>query len=124
MRRYQKQLKEQLSDKAKELWKSVESFSRFVPKEFLHHLGRKDITEVKLGDQTLKKMAILFSDIRSFTSLSEKMTPQENFNFLNSYLKRMDPFIWNHGGFIDKYIGDSNYGSFPGRRGVRLKGSN
>jgi class 3 adenylate cyclase len=33
--------------------------------------------------------------------------PQENFNFLNSYLQRMNPFIWENGGFVDKYIGDA-----------------
>jgi two-component system sensor histidine kinase ChiS len=58
-------------------------------------------------------MTILFSDIRSFTQLSEKMTPQETFKFLNSYLERMNPFIWNNRGFVDKYIGDAIMALFP-----------
>ncbi|MEM7182370.1 MAG: adenylate/guanylate cyclase domain-containing protein [Spirochaetota bacterium] len=82
------------------------AYSRFVPKELLNFLNKKNITDIRLGDQTFQEMTILFSDIRSFTSLSEQMTPEENFNFLNSYLKRMGPIIRNNGGFIDKYIGD------------------
>ena len=58
-------------------------------------------------------MTILFSDIRSFTSLSEKMTPQENFNFLNGLLKRIGPLIRQNDGFIDKYIGDAVMALFP-----------
>jgi two-component system sensor histidine kinase ChiS len=59
-------------------------------------------------------MTILFADIRSFTSLSEQMTPQENFNFINAYLSRVSPVIRKHGGFIDKYIGDAIMALFAG----------
>ena len=51
-------------------------------------------------------MTVLFSDIRSFTSLSEGMNPQENFEFVNDYLQVVTPVIYQHGGFVDKYIGD------------------
>ncbi len=87
---------------------------RFVPRELLEQLGRGSITDVRLGDQVQKEMSILFSDIRSFTSLSETMTPVENFNFLNSYLGRVSPFIRKHNGFIDKYLGDGIMALFPG----------
>ena len=60
-------------------------------------------------------MTVLFSDIRNFTTLSEGMTPQENFNFIGSYLQRMGPCIRNHGGFIDKYIGDAIMALFAKR---------
>lgn len=83
------------------------AYFRFVPKNFLDLLGRESVLEVGAGDNVNRKMAVLFSDIRSFTSLSEKMTPQENFNFINSYLKRMGPVIRENSGFIDKYIGDA-----------------
>src|SRR5258708_19945422 len=52
-------------------------------------------------------MTILFSDIRNFTTLSEGMTPDENFAFINTYLACMGPVIRTHNGFIDKYIGDA-----------------
>jgi class 3 adenylate cyclase len=51
-------------------------------------------------------MSVLFSDIRAFTTLSESMTPEENFKFINAYLSRMEPVITENKGFIDKYIGD------------------
>jgi class 3 adenylate cyclase len=85
----------------------TESYARFVPRDFLASLGKESILDVKLGDQIQKDMAILFSDIRSFTTLSEHMTPAENFNFINSYLGRMSPIIQRNGGFIDKFIGDA-----------------
>ncbi len=89
------------------------SLERFVPKEFLSFLDRRSISEVRLGDQTLRNMTVLFSDIRSFTTISESLSPQESFNFLNSYLERVGPIIRYHGGFIDKYIGDAIMALFP-----------
>jgi signal transduction histidine kinase/ligand-binding sensor domain-containing protein/class 3 adenylate cyclase len=83
------------------------AYSRFVPVEFLEHLDKESILDVRLGDQVKKEMTILFSDIRSFTALSEKMTPEENFRFINAFLERMEPVIAAHDGFIDKYIGDA-----------------
>lgn len=59
-------------------------------------------------------MCVLFSDIRSFTALSEKMSPQEAFNFINAYFGRIGPVIRRSGGFIDKYIGDAIMALFPG----------
>lgn len=89
------------------------AYSRFVPRQFLHLLGVDDIRAVQLGQQVEQSMTILFSDIRDFTSLSESMSPQENFNFLNSYLVQMEPVIAAHGGIIDKYIGDAIMALFP-----------
>jgi class 3 adenylate cyclase len=86
--------------------------SRFVPRDFLDFLG-KSIIDVELGDQVRKEMTIMFSDIRSFTTMSEKMSPQENFNFINDYLGKVSPAIRNQGGIIDKYIGDAIMALFP-----------
>ena len=87
--------------------------SRFVPREFLENLERKSLPEVKLGDHVQKDMTVFFSDIRDFTALSERLTPQQNFNFLNSYLQHVNPIIRTNGGFIDKYIGDAIMALFP-----------
>ena len=91
-----------------------ESYERFVPQEFLRMLNKTSILDVKLGDQVQKKMTVLFSDIRSFTSLSEAMTPEENFKFINSYLNKMGPSVRENHGFIDKFIGDSIMALFAG----------
>ena len=83
------------------------AFGRLIPHQLLKLLDRDSIVDVKLGDQVERKLTIMFSDIRNFTSLSETMTPQENFNFLNSYLKQMEPIVGAHHGIIDKYVGDT-----------------
>ena len=88
-------------------------YSRFVPTEFLSSLGQHNITDVELGDQVQREMTILFVDIRAFTNLSENMTPEENFKFINSYLSRFSPMITNNGGFVDKFIGDAIMALFP-----------
>ena len=94
--------------------KLTDAYGRFVPHEFLHFLGYESILEVKLGDQVQKEMSVLFSDIRDFTSLSETMNPEENFQFINAYLSRMEPAITQNFGFIDKYIGDAIMALFDG----------
>lgn len=91
-----------------------EAYYRFVPKQFLEFLGAESILDIKLGDQVQKEMSVLFTDIRDFTSLSEEMTPKENFDFLNEYLSEMEPVISRNHGFIDKYIGDSIMALFTG----------
>ncbi len=89
------------------------SYGRFVPREFLGLLGKESIENVNLGDQIELEMTILFADIRAFTTLSEGMTPTENFNFLNSYLSRISPVVRRNRGFIDKYLGDGIMALFP-----------
>ncbi|MEG3973864.1 ATP-binding protein [Microcoleus sp. herbarium8] len=83
------------------------AYGRFVPHDFLSLLEKQSIIEVKLGDNQQRDMTVLFADIRSFTSLSELMTPPENFAFINSYLGKVSPAIRKNNGFIDKYIGDA-----------------
>lgn len=98
-----------------QLSKINQSYSRFVPHDLLNYLNKESILEISLGDQIQKEMTILFSDIRSFTSISEKMTAEENFKFINSYLKRMGPQVRKYNGYIDKYIGDAIMALFPKR---------
>ncbi|NER35770.1 MAG: response regulator [Oscillatoria sp. SIO1A7] len=98
-----------------ELFEINQSYSRFVPRQFLQMLEKQSILDVQLGDHVLQEqMSVLFSDIRDFTALSETMTPEENFTFINSYLSRMEPAIIENQGFIDKYIGDAIMALFSG----------
>lgn len=89
------------------------AYGRFVPHQFIQLMDKQSVVDVKLGDHVEKEMTILFSDIRGFTSISETMKPQENFDFINAYLSRMEPIITKHNGFIDKYIGDAIMALFP-----------
>jgi class 3 adenylate cyclase len=89
------------------------SFSRFVPQEILGFLGRVEIKDVALGDVVERELTVLFSDIRSFTTISERLGPRGTFDFLNEYLGLIGPLIRQHGGFIDKYVGDAIMAVFP-----------
>ena len=81
--------------------------SKFVPNAFIHSLGRKDIMEVKLGDAVARETTVMFSDIRDYTALSENMTPEENFQFINAFNRRMGPIIQQNQGFVNQYLGDA-----------------
>ena len=98
-----------------EIKKLNTSYRRFFPEQFLNYLDIPSLTDARLGDQVLKTMTVLFSDIRSFTDISEKMTPKENFDFLNRYLNLVGPLVRKHNGFIDKYMGDAIMALFPNR---------
>ncbi|HET7838170.1 MAG TPA: adenylate/guanylate cyclase domain-containing protein, partial [Rectinemataceae bacterium] len=94
------------------------TMSSFIPKEFLEYLDKSDVTDLRLGDHIRKKMTIFFSDIRAFTALSERLTVEENFAFINSYLSRVVPIIRENGGFVDKYIGDAIMALYSGNAGA------
>jgi class 3 adenylate cyclase len=90
------------------------AYERFVPSTLLRFLEQSSMDSVRLGDHRQMGMTVLFSDIRSFTDLSERLTPEQNFRFLNSYLYQMEPTVTEHGGVIDKFIGDSVMALFDG----------
>ncbi|MDR2073277.1 MAG: hypothetical protein LBP60_07580 [Spirochaetaceae bacterium] len=96
---------------------TVPSVSSFIPREFLAILKKETVADLKLGDHIKQEMTIFFSDIRQFTDLSENLTPEESFAFVNSYLSRIVPEITKNGGFVDKYIGDAILALFPQAQG-------
>jgi class 3 adenylate cyclase len=101
------QMSNELNNYISRISRMNEAYYRFVPREFLEELGKKDISQIELGDQVQREMTILFTDIRGFTELSEDLSPKDTFDFINQYLGIMEPIITNNNGFIDKYIGDS-----------------
>ena len=90
-----------------------QSAQRFVPSEFVGLLGRKGLTELELGDQVQDEMAMFVSDIRSFTTLVESMSPNDIFGLINAYLRRVGPILRSHHGLIVKYMGDGVMAVFP-----------
>lgn len=97
-----------------ELARINKAYGRFVPRELLTILDRESIIDVRLGDQVQREMTVMFADIRSFTTLSESMSPSENFGFINEYFGAVVPAIRAEGGIVDKYLGDGVMALFPG----------
>jgi adenylate cyclase len=80
-----------------------ETFGRYVTRQVADHLLAG---KVELGGE-LVPVTVLFSDIRSFTSISERMPPRELLDFLNVYFSGMVESVMTHDGVVDKFIGDA-----------------
>lgn len=82
-----------------------DAFSSYLSADLLTQLI-KNPDALSLGGES-KELSILFSDIRSFTTISESMTPQELIKLLNRYFTPMTNSVLQNGGMLDKYIGDA-----------------
>lgn len=109
---YEKNIRE-AREREEAMLRIHEVTKKFVPHEFIRSLGKETLTDVRLGDQVEKIVTVLFTDIRDFTTLSEKMTPEENFKFVSSFNARLGPVIRSNNGFINQYLGDSIMAIFP-----------
>ena len=92
---YEKNIKE-AHDREEAMRRIYKATNKFVPHEFIKSLGHDVITDVKLGDHVEKTVTVLFSDIREYTTLSQQMSPRENFSFVCSFNERMGPIIQRH----------------------------
>jgi adenylate cyclase len=108
------QLGEALNEMAKGLQdrdRIKEIFGRYVTTQVSQELLEKQIT---LGGER-RRVTMLFSDIRNFTSMSEGMTPEQIITFLNDYFSEMVDAVFEQHGVLDKFIGDGMlavFGSF------------
>ncbi len=75
---------------------------KYMPKQLLNFLGKNGVEEVETGKSVTKEGSILYCDLKPNKTLSL----EENFNYINSYLKVVAPLIKRFDGFVDKYLGD------------------
>jgi adenylate cyclase len=88
---------------------------RVIREMFGKHVSPAIVDEMMAHDDPLKaldlsgkraKVTVFYSDIRGFTSMSETMTPEDIYAALNEYFEEMCRLVFEHGGYVDKFIGD------------------
>ena len=81
--------------------------TRYLSPQVWQQLFKKNNTASSALKTQRKKLTVFFSDIKGFTDLSEEMEPEDLTDILNGYLSDMTAIALDHGGTIDKFIGDS-----------------
>lgn len=84
---------------------SLKSFKKYVPSDLVTELFSLH-QEARLGTEK-KEISILFTDIADFTTISEKLSPEELSTLMSEYLGTLTHVIRKHGGTVDKFIGDA-----------------
>ena len=91
--------------------KITDNFKKYVAPQVVETLVKGGIKELKLGGNK-REIAVLFVDIRGFTSMTEKLNPEYVVEILNDYLNLTSMAIFKYGGTLDKFIGDATMAIF------------
>lgn len=96
---------QQLSHSMDAMNRSMDSFSKYVPKDLVLKLMREN-TNIDLGGE-LREISLFFSDIEGFTTISEKVKPKELLEQVTDYFTVLTDIMTKQQGTIDKFIGDA-----------------
>jgi len=105
-----KTLIQELHHKVEEQDKTLKLFMKFVPEAVVEkalHAAEESIFEGEI-----RKIAVLFCDIRGFTRMSEELAPREVVSFLNDYYSVMTEVVKKCGGAVNQFVGDEVFAAF------------
>ncbi len=91
-------------------------FQTYARRSLVERIDRGE--DPRLDRPTRQDLAILFSDLRGFTQVASRMTPEDTVAFLNSYFNRLNRPIYHHSGEIDKIMGDGMMAIFAEAKGM------
>jgi|GEM_PF-3193509 len=104
-----------IRDSVKKSRQTSEAYFRFVPERMLQMLGKRSIADIKTGDTVKRDMSVMSLNIGSFYLISQSMTAEQNYAYINSLLERFGPVIRENGGIVEKYLGAAISSIFPDR---------
>lgn len=91
--------------------KVIDTFKKYMAPQVIDNMAKDELFNIEMKGQR-KHVAVLFVDIRGFTSMSEVLDPEEVVQILNQYLSLTTKCIFDHGGMLDKFIGDATMAIF------------
>jgi class 3 adenylate cyclase len=106
----------QLQSQVERVDRTRRAVSAFVPKFFLAKMGYTSITQVRVGESTNVALAMLFADVRRFTTVSEGMSCEDLFAWVQEYFRRMTTVVDSRNGNINQFIGDGLFAVFSSAR--------
>jgi class 3 adenylate cyclase len=103
------------------LQQTLRRFSRFVPAKFLEDIGVESPLDSTLGRHVETHKAVMFADLRGFTTISEQLDAGQIFEVINQYLACTVPCVEANGGYVLQYLGDGILALFPSNSTAALK---
>ncbi|MCR5061037.1 MAG: adenylate/guanylate cyclase domain-containing protein [Saccharofermentans sp.] len=91
--------------------KVLKAFRKYVAPQIVEEIAKKGDFEIKLGGEN-RDIAVLFVDIRGFTTMSEALEPEQVVEILNEYLSLTTKSIFDNSGTLDKFVGDATMAVF------------